>query len=65
MSEKYSLNKEDFKKILMTVVFSGGSAMVSTLIVLVGNMDFGSYAILIPVINIVLYSAKKFLEGKT
>lgn len=63
MSAKYSLNQEDFKKIAMALLFSMASAVVSTLIVVVGDMDFGSYAFLIPVVNAGLYSAKKFLEG--
>lgn len=64
MSEKYSLNGEDLKKILMALAFSAASAMISTMIVLIGNMDFGSYAFLIPVVNAGLYGAKKFLEGR-
>lgn len=65
MSSKYSLNQEDLKKIAMAILFSMASAVVSTLIVVVGDMDFGSYAFLIPVVNAGLYSAKKFLEGPT
>ncbi len=63
MSQKYSFNREDLTKIGTTILFSVGSAVVSTLIVLVGDMDFGSYAFLIPLVNTALYSAKKFLEG--
>lgn len=63
MSAKYSLNQEDLKKIAIALLFSMASAVVSTLIVVVGDMDFGSYAFLIPAVNAVLYSAKKFLEG--
>lgn len=63
MSKKYSFNEEDLKKIGTTILFSVGAAVVSTLIVIVGDMDFGSYAFLIPLVNTMLYSAKKFLEG--
>jgi hypothetical protein len=63
-SKKYSLNSEDFKKVLMAALFSGGAAVLSTLIVVVGEMDFGAYAFLVPAINAVLYGGKKFLEGK-
>lgn len=62
-SEKYSFNSEDLKKIGTALLFSAGSAVVSTLIVIVGDMDFGSYAFLIPIVNTGLYSVKKFLEG--
>jgi hypothetical protein len=64
MSKKYSLNGEDFKKIFMTIAFSGASAVVATLIVVVGEVDFGAYAFLIPMINAVLYGIKKFVEGR-
>ena len=63
MSKKYSFNREDLEKILTTILFSVGSTVLSTLIVIVGDMDFGSYAFLIPLVNTMLYSAKKFLEG--
>jgi hypothetical protein len=64
VSKKYSLNKEDLVKILMALAYSGASAIVATLIVVVGEMDFGSYAFLIPMINALLYGAKKWLEGR-
>lgn len=64
-SEKYSLNKEDLKKIWTTILFSVGATVVSTLIVIIGNFDFGSYAFLIPLVNTGLYSAKKWLEGRS
>lgn len=64
-SEKYSFNSEDLKKIGTTILFSVGATVVSTLIVVIADMDFGSYAFLIPIINTGLYSAKKFLEGRT
>lgn len=63
MSEKYSFNSEDLKKIATALLFSMSAAVVSTLIVIVGDMDFGNYAFLIPLVNAGLYSAKKFLEG--
>jgi 2-keto-3-deoxy-L-rhamnonate aldolase RhmA len=64
VSKKYSLNKEDITKIVMALAYSGASAIVATLIVVVGEMDFGSYAFLIPMINALLYGAKKWLEGR-
>ena len=64
MSKKYSLNKEDAYKIGQTVLYTVASAVVSTLIVVIGDMDLGAYAFLIPLINTGLYSAKKFFEGE-
>lgn len=64
MSKKYSLNREDAYKIGQTILYTVASAIISTLIVVVGEMDFGAYAFLIPLINTMLYSAKKFLEER-
>lgn len=64
MSAKYTLNKADLKKIGTTILFSVGATFVSTLIVIIGDMDLGAYAFLIPIINTGLYSAKKFFEGR-
>lgn len=63
-SQKYSLNQVDIRKIATTILFSAGSAIVASLIVIVGDLDLGAYAILTPVINTVLYAAKKYLDGR-
>ncbi len=63
-SPKYTLNNTDLKKIGQAILFSAASAVISTLILLVGEIDFGAYAFLIPTVNAALYSVKKFLEGR-
>lgn len=64
MSPKYSLNKEDLFKIASALLFSVLSAMAVTAIALIQEIDFGAYAFLVPLINVILYSAKKYLEGR-
>ena len=64
MSPKYSLNEVDLKKIGTAIFYSIAAAVISTLIVVVGDMDFGTYAFLIPTINTVLYTAQKFVAGR-
>ena len=64
MSPKYTLNKEDLQKIGSALLFSVLSAGVAFLIALVPEIDFGQAAPFIPLINVILYSAKKYLEGR-
>ena len=64
MSPKYTLNKEDISKIASAFLFSVLSAMVAVAIMLVQEIDFAQYAFLVPLINVTLYSAKKYLEGR-
>lgn len=64
MSKKYTLNKEDLIKIAQAFGFAMASAVVTFAIMVVEQVDFAEYAFLVPVINVLLYSAKKFLEGK-
>lgn len=63
MSPKYSLNKEDFVKIAQAFLFSMGSAAVTFFIMIVEQIDFAEYAFLVPIINAVLYGAKRFLQS--
>ena len=62
-SPKYSLNKEDLIKITTAFGFSLASATVAFLILTVEQIDFAQYTFLVPIINIALYSAKRYLEG--
>jgi hypothetical protein len=65
MSPKYSLNELDYKKILQTLAFSGISAMLAALIIVIGETEFPpQYAFLVPVINTILYMGKKYFEGE-
>lgn len=64
MSPKYTLNELDYKKIAQTLAFSGLSAIFAALIIIVGDTEFPpEYAFLVPVINTILYTAKRFFEG--
>lgn len=64
MSNKYTLNKEDLIKIAQAFGFSLASAAIAFLIMVVEQIDFAEYAFLVPIINSLLYGAKKFLEGR-
>jgi hypothetical protein len=64
MSPKYSLNELDYKKILQTMIFAGASAIIGALILVVADTQFPpEYAVLVPLINTLLYGAKRFFEG--
>lgn len=64
MSPKYSLNKEDGKKIGSAFIFSLLSAAVAFLIGIVQEIDFAQYAFIVPVINVFLYSIKRWAEER-
>lgn len=64
MSKKYTLNKTDLIKIAQAFGFAMASAMVAFLITITEQIDFGEYVFLVPFINVLLYSAKKFLESE-
>lgn len=64
MSKKYTLNKADLIKIAQALGFAMASALVAFLITIMEQIDFGEYVFLVPIINVLLYSAKKFLEGE-
>lgn len=64
-SQKFTLNEIDLWKIGQTVLYAMGSAAVAALIIVVGDINFPpEYAFVPGIINILLYAAKKFLEGK-
>jgi hypothetical protein len=64
MSPKYTLNELDWKKILQTLAFSGLSAIFAALIIIVQDIQFPpEYAFLVPLINTILYAAKRFFQG--
>lgn len=64
MSSKYKINKADLKKIGTAFMFSMASAIVAFAIALMQEVDFGQLAPMIPIINVMLYSATKWLEGR-
>ena len=64
MSPKHSLNELDYKKILQTLAFSGLSAIFAALIIVVADTEFPpEYAFIVPLINTILYAAKRYFEG--
>jgi len=64
-SPKYTLNAEDLKKIAMSMVYSGGAAALVVLMAALEQVELPStYLAFVPIINAMLYSAVKFLEGK-
>ena len=63
-STKYTLNKEDSKKILEVIGWTTASAVIAVLIEVVAQVDFGSYIWIVPLINTLLYTVKKFVEEK-
>jgi len=64
MSPKYKLDKQDGTKILHVFLYSSLSAVLAIVITLTQEIDFAQYAFLVPVINVMLYSAKKWSEGQ-
>lgn len=65
MSAKYTLNKEDGKKILTGAGIALAGALLTYLADLIPNVDFGSYSELIVAISAILINAgRKWLAGK-
>jgi len=67
MSERYKLNKEDGGKILKAIVYSGISAILTTALVILPQIELPAmYApIVFPIINALLVAGKKFFETRT
>jgi hypothetical protein len=64
-SQKYTLNAEDLKKIAMAMVYSGSAAAIAVLAAALEQVDMPTmYLALVPIINAMLYTAVKFLQGK-
>jgi len=64
MSPKYTLNELDWKKISQTLAYSGLSAILAALIVIVEGIEFPpEYLFIVPVINSVLYALQRFFRG--
>jgi len=64
MSPKFKLDKADGTKIFSVFLYSSLSAVLAIVITLTQEIDFAQYAFLVPVINVMLYSAKKWSEGQ-
>ena len=64
MTKKYTLNKADLIKIAQAFGFSLASAALTFAIMVVEQVDFAEYAFVVPIINTILYGARKFVEGE-
>lgn len=64
-SPKFSLNTEDLKKIGMSMVYSGLASAVIVLIASLEQAELPSvYMAMVPIVNAMLYSLVKFLQGR-
>ena len=61
-SQKYNLNQEDGLKIIKVFGWLMASTAVSFLITLLLQIEAGSLAWLIPIVNVFLVSAQKFIK---
>jgi hypothetical protein len=65
MSERFSIDKENAKNIGKVFAWSAGSALVAMLIALVGIVEVPvEYAVLIPLVNTMLYALKEWIEDQ-
>lgn len=65
MSKRKSFEIDDLISVSKVALWSGGSAIVAVLLAYTQNLEVdGSFALLIPVINSVLYAANRFFKEK-
>lgn len=64
-SKKFRLNKEDGVKILKVFIYLLISTTISFLLTILPQLDLGSMAWLIPVVNVVLVALQKFIEEES
>ena len=65
MSEKYTLNLEDTKKILIGACIAMGGAFCTYLLQLLPNIDFGQFTpMVVAILSIAINALRKFIEGK-
>ena len=65
-SPRYSLNKEDLIKIGMAMVYSGTAAALAYLAATIDQVNVpAQYMVFVPVMNAMIYSVVRFLEGKS
>lgn len=64
MSDRFTLNKEDGLKILKGAGIAAGGALLTYLLEILPNIDFGSYTlILAPILSILINAGLKFITG--
>lgn len=66
MSKKYTLNKADLEKILVGAGVAAGGALLTYVLQVVSNTDFGVYTpIVVALAGILVNTGRKFLMGVT
>ena len=64
-SPKYKLNKQDLWDISKVVLWSGASAMVGTILVVLDQLEVpAQYMWVVPVVNTLLVAVHKYLKSK-
>ena len=64
-SKKYSLNGEDLQKIVSALMWSALSTVIGSLILIVPNIAVPTaFIVLVPIVNTLLYTLKKFIDGR-
>ena len=65
MSPRFQLNKEDGKKILVGASIATGGALLTYILEVLPNVDFGELTpVIVAVLSILINAGRKFLEGK-
>jgi len=65
MSKQFTLNKQDFNKILKGGCIALGGALLTYLASIIGEVDFGPYTpVIVATASILINAGLKFLEGK-
>lgn len=64
-SKRFSLNKTELKSVAMGAGIAMASALVTYLLQMLPNVDFGEYTpMVVAIAGILLNTARKWLEGK-
>jgi len=64
-SERFALNKQDLTKIGTGAMIAGAGAIVTYLVEIIPNVDFGDYSpLVVALFSVLANSARKWLAGK-
>lgn len=64
-SKKYTLNKEDLINIAKVLGYAGASAVVTSALLIMQEVEIpAEYAMVAVIVNVVLVAVKKYLEGQ-
>lgn len=65
MSVRYTLNKEDGKKILVGLGIACGGALLTYVSDLIPNIDFGEFTpVVVALFSVLINAGRKFLENQ-